>query len=378
MYKCCFVAGAVLAASLPADAARLQVLHSFSAAEGSNPTGHLMVDRAGNILGLTTSGGAHGNGTVFALLPPASGVRGWTLKVLHSFTKAEGKPSIFSGVSIAGDGTIYGVTSGAVFSLSPVGAGGSSTYTKLLSFAPYLGHQIIPSSSLLIGLGGALYVTDEEGGPNYAGAVYRIAQGHTGWVFSDIHDFNRTDGFYPKGNLLVDASGNIFGTTQAGGVTTNGNVYELSPPAGGGSWTVATLFSFARHGGNTPDSGLVRSDDGTIYGTTAETGFGPRGTLYSLREAGGSWSLTPLLSSRALYGSNQVLPLPDGSLLTADGQAVLRAANGNTGWGISVVARLHDRSAQFGPPVAGPNAVYYLETSYGTNAPLGRVYALTP
>lgn len=204
-----------LAMAVPAQAAKLKTLYDFTASgqtDGSYPNGHLAVDAQGDILGLTVSGGAHGYGTVFALMPPAAPGGNWRFKALHQFTAGEGSPGIFAGLSIAANGTIYGVSAGAVFTLSPLDAKGRTTYTRVLSFKSTLGHTIQPTSSLAFGPD-AFYVTDAYGGTQRQGVVYRIAHGDDSWTVTDIHDFKRTDGWFPKGDLVIGVGGDIIGTT---------------------------------------------------------------------------------------------------------------------------------------------------------------------
>src|ERR1039458_7834107 len=85
-----------------------------------------------------------------------------------------------------------------------------------------------------------------------------------------LHNFNNngTDGTYPQAGLIVDAAGNLYGTTNNGGTYTYGTVFELTPVAGGG-YTEKILHNFTNgaDGGN-PQSGLILDGAGNLYGTT--------------------------------------------------------------------------------------------------------------
>jgi uncharacterized repeat protein (TIGR03803 family) len=114
-----------------------------------------------------------------------------------------------------------------------------------------------------------------------------------------------TDGSAPSG-LVADAAGNLYGTTFNGGTNSAcngcGTVFELSPPAGGqGVWTYTLLYSFAGFGdGNNPAAALAIDASGNLYGTTQYGGGPPYtvcaygcGTIFRLQpptSAGGMWT----------------------------------------------------------------------------------------
>ncbi|MEJ2007720.1 MAG: hypothetical protein P8Z30_06110, partial [Acidobacteriota bacterium] len=100
-------------------------------------------------------------------------------------------------------------------------------------------------------------------------------------VESVLHNFTgpTTDGYVPYAGLIMDSSGNLYGTTQYGGSSTNcgsygcGTVFELSPPAtSGGSWTEKALHSFTGSDGAGPSAGMVMDSAGNLYGTTLHGG----------------------------------------------------------------------------------------------------------
>jgi hypothetical protein len=117
-----------------------------------------------------------------------------------------------------------------------------------------------------------------------------------------IHQFTGPDGIDPQGQLLIDSSGNIFGTAQNGGTGTacNGGcgvVFEISPVSTGG-WHYRVIHDFnGGQDGANPRTSLSMDSGGNIYGTTLYGGTvafdcaGGCGTVFMLTpSAGGEWS----------------------------------------------------------------------------------------
>ena len=108
-----------------------------------------------------------------------------------------------------------------------------------------------------------------------------------------LHSFNNngTDGISPYASLIIDAAGNLYGTTVEGGIHDLGTVFELSPEEGGG-WTEKVLHSFG-HGtdGAGPYAGLIFDAAGNLYGTTNWAAFTTSGTVFELSpKGGGGWT----------------------------------------------------------------------------------------
>jgi len=103
------------------------------------------------------------------------------------------------------------------------------------------------------------------------------------WSFGRLAKNGRTplDGLYPNGGLILDAQGNLYGTTQNGGKDENGVVFEVSP-----SGTETLLYRFAKASGFSPFAGLVRDASGNFYGTTKLGGAGRVGTVFKLTPSG--------------------------------------------------------------------------------------------
>ncbi len=123
------------------------------------------------------------------------------------------------------------------------------------------------------------------------------------------------DGIDPRGGLIADAIGNLYGVTVSGGANNAGTVYELSPPVGGGPWTEAVLYSFTGNGDGGYLSGtLVFDAAGNLYGTAGEGGnanciLGGCGTIFELSPPaapGGGWTETTLYAFGG--GSDGIYP----------------------------------------------------------------------
>jgi len=231
-----------------------KTLHSFGAfpTDGLNPIGGLVLDGAGNIYGTTYMGGAHtasnDGGTMFELIAPAAGGR-WTEKVLHSFGIFPDGWDPFGGLVMDGAGNFYGMTfnggvndtantGGTVFELSPTGSGGW-TETVLHNFSDNHMDGFWPGAGLTLDAAGNLYGTAQAGGvyetgPDYVrGVLFELtppAAGTTTWTETILHSFGAgKDGQDPNSNVILDGSGNFYGTTNRGGTYGGGTVFEVTP-----------------------------------------------------------------------------------------------------------------------------------------------------
>jgi uncharacterized repeat protein (TIGR03803 family) len=96
---------------------------------------------------------------------------------------------------------------------------------------------------------------------------------------------NQSQGAYPAGTLTLDGLGNLYGVTRSGGQFQSGIVYELSPVSGGG-WTETILHSFSsgigEQDGAVPVGGIVLDSSGNLYGTTSSGGQASAGTVFEI------------------------------------------------------------------------------------------------
>jgi len=227
--------------------------HSFG--DGASPNGGLVLDGKGLVYGTTYYGGNNvkgecqggtagtGCGIVFELTPPSQKGGKWTKKVLHQFDGRDGANSS-AGLAFNGNGNVFGTT-----------------------FA----------------------------GPNGSGLVFELRKPSTrvhSWTEIVLHVFSDgNDGAGPAAGVIFDPSGDLYGTTAtATNRSAQGNVFRIRPPARrSGSWTFGVLYTFTGNpDGAQPSSPLVLDQSGNIYGTTMDggtgtgCGYGACGTVFEV------------------------------------------------------------------------------------------------
>ncbi len=261
------------------------VLHSFAGGpDGAVPHAGLVLDGLGNLYGTTTAGGASNFGTVFKL--DTTG----TETVLHTFTGGAAGKNPSSGLILDPFGSLYGTAGGGasnfgiVFKLDITG-----TETVLHNFTGGATGRN-PSGGLVLDAAGNLYGTTGEGGVNRAacladyflgcGIVFKLDTTGTETV---LYTFTGgADGRNPQGGLVLDASGNLYGTGIAGGTSDLGVVFKLEPT---GKETV--LYSFnGNSGGYYPQGTLIFDQTDNLYGTTFAGGASNFGTVFELDTTG--------------------------------------------------------------------------------------------
>jgi len=248
-----------------------KVLYSFTGGnDGGYPQAGLIADRSGNLYGTTACCGAHSNGTVYELVN-SSGT--YTEKVLYSFSGegADGTP--YAGLIADGSGNLYGTTdlrSGTVYEL--VNSSGTYTEKVLHSFSGAPDGEL-PYGGLTIDRSGNIYGVTNGGGSVYGfGTVFELLNSSGSYTERVLYSFSGgSDGAFPLGRLIVDSSGNLYGTTF-GGSFTPGTVFELVNSSG--TYTEKTLYDFtAGSDGGWPFAGLIADSSGNLYGTTNGGGY---------------------------------------------------------------------------------------------------------
>jgi uncharacterized repeat protein (TIGR03803 family) len=276
-----------LAVTTSAWAAREKVLHDFvDLPHGANPQANLIADSAGNFYGTTRSGGRYGDGTVFKLTF-SSGANKWLQTILYSFRGAPNDGAFpFGGLTIDAAGNVYGATSGGtnfqacddgcgtIFELSP----SSGRWTETILYAFGAAHDgSAPTGNLVFDSAGNIYGTTEEGGASLAGTVFELSPSASGaWTERILHGFSGGwDGTYPYAGLIVDSMGKLYGTTEYGGdlscdpdyrIAGCGVAFELTSD-GKGIWSENILHTFTFNDGAFPEASLVFDTAGNLYGT---------------------------------------------------------------------------------------------------------------
>jgi uncharacterized repeat protein (TIGR03803 family) len=294
-----------------------RVLYSFNpaAGDGGNPMGGLIFDATGNLYGTTYAGGSGFAGTVFELTPHGNGL--WEERILHNFKLNPPDGSYPSaGLIFDAAGNLYGTTAkggsgpcmngrflvgcGAVYELSPK-AGGVWAGKIIYSFNGAYEDGENPIASLIVDSAGNLYGTTiggGSGGPINSGTVFELSpNGSGGWTEAVLYNFSNagTDGYNPGSSLVLDSAGNLYSTTNTGGLYDFGTLFELSP-SGGGSWTETILHNFGGSGdGRIPQGGVIFDASGNLYGTADSDGDNSKGPNYGMvyemtPAAGGGWT----------------------------------------------------------------------------------------
>jgi uncharacterized repeat protein (TIGR03803 family) len=278
-------------------------LHAFTGTsdDGAFPEhGDLTFDQAGNIYGTTSAGDMQGAGTVYELTPSGSG---WTEKVIYPFTGGQDGEYPYAGVIFDKAGKLYGTTyvgghlalqcnsfggsygCGTVFQLTPSGSGW--TENVIYDFQGGGSDGFSPIAGLIFDQSGNLYGTTSNGSSEYGGTAFELSPSNGAWIFSPLYSF--IGSFFgacgPYANLVMDAAGNLYGTTYCSGGYAFGSVFKLTPSSP--TWIYTSLHDFT--GGNDgrwPISNVTFDASGNLYGT-ASGGLGCSGAC------GTVWEITP-------------------------------------------------------------------------------------
>jgi uncharacterized repeat protein (TIGR03803 family) len=390
------------------------VLYSFAGMpDGSYPSGGLLFDAAGNIYGTTTLGGTHcqgnaGCGTVYELSPALGG---YIETVLYDFCTTDDPYTCPDGAQPWGGlvsdqaGNLYGTTSlgghkyGTVFELSPPVGGGPWTETVLWEFGKAKGDGLGPyQGKLNWDAAGNLYGTTSAGGTKGRGTVFELSPiSGGGWSETILYSFSGPDGATPYYGVAIDAAGNLYGTTNGGGIKDSnsycqdgcGTVFELTHLATG--WTEQLLYRPTGAEGARPNSNISIDSNGNLYGTLeygggagcfAKAGCG--GVFRLVPKAGGGGSKqTFLFDGQADHGGN-----PWAGVLV-DGDVLF----GTTYWGNNVYElkgktetvlyqfcsqpNCADGSEPLAGTIVSEGGLLYGVTAQGGQANNGVVYSVT-
>jgi uncharacterized repeat protein (TIGR03803 family) len=273
------------------------ILYTFQGGtDGANPQAGLM-SRKGVLYGDTAFGGdttqcpkspssPGGCGTVFALTPSGSG---YGERVIYAFQNGSDGNNPVGGLLSDNRGDIYGTTvlgggnmvcaggCGIVFKLSP--SGSSFSETVLYRFQGGADGEG-PRGTLIADTKGALYGTTEFGGSGTCsdpsgvsgcGTVFKLTPSPSGYAESVIYSFQGgSDGQFPRSALLAGKKGAFLGATVQGGPAKRGTLYKLTPSGLNYSERVIYAFKGAPDGQSPSDeNGLYANDSGVLFGTTS-------------------------------------------------------------------------------------------------------------
>lgn len=343
LFRALSLAGVILApfSAQSASAAGLKTLHSFCAKkechDGQEPKAGVVRDSAGNLYGTTSIGGKENAGVVFEI--SSAGKE----RVLHQFCQSCSGGRYPKGnliIDTAGD--LYGTTDTTVFELIPNADRSKWDFVVLRNLCPVyfecesgangLSYQGAQSGVPYDGVS-PLFGTAEFGGASGSGTVFELdfiagkAKRKEKLLYSFCTSDNCADGAQPQATVTLDDSGNLYGTTSAGGGSNHaGVVFNLTRHKSSYSETVLYTFCQLSHctDGGYPQSARVTLDtDGNLYGTASNGGAYNHGAVFKLEPNGTQSTYTVLYSFCPLGGSCAdgsyplagVIVAPNGDLL---------------------------------------------------------------
>ena len=269
------------------------VLYRFSGgADGAFPTSKLLSDASGNMYGTTYDGGSTaqcsaGCGTIFELSPSASG---WTFTTIYTFAGGSDGSNPECGLIFDASGNLYGTTAfggdmtlgiggGTVFELALSAGGWTKTILFTFPNSGSLSQGVFPIAGLTFDAAGNLYGTASQGGSfnqnggcsnGGCGTVFRLTPSSTGWRYGLLYTFQGPKGIQPNASLVIDQTGNLYGTTN-NALAGAGVVFELSPTAQG-QWKLTLLHVFNGSDGIVPQ-GLLMDASGNLFGTSSAVAY---------------------------------------------------------------------------------------------------------
>ncbi len=221
---------------------------SGSGTNGENPNAGVTLDSQGDLFGTTSLGGANNFGTVWEIAKGSG-----TLTVIASFNTADGAVPD-GGVTLDADGNLYGTTTaggtnseGTVWEI----AKGTNTIITLASFSGPL--AVEPRGNVTLDAQGDIFGTTYRGGPAEEGTIWEVVKGSN--TITTIASFNGANGGLPYGGVIIDAQGNLYGTTDTGGAHNEGTIWEVAK----GTDTITALYP---QGGSGPP---LRDAQGNFY-----------------------------------------------------------------------------------------------------------------
>ena len=249
------------------------VLHAFAGGcDGANPYDALTADKMGNLFGTTVAGGACNNdggfGTVFMLSPDG------TESVLYAFKGGSNGGEPWGNLILDGKGNMYGTTAGGG-NMADCDGNGCGTVFEL---TPKGKQKVIyafqggsdgegPFAGVIMDKAGNLFGTTENGGgsPNCGGGCGTVFKITPSGAETLLYSFQGgSDGWIPRGDLIMDSGGNLYGTTQGGGSSNDGTVFKIAPD---GAETLLYAFQPGADG-EFPSGGVIMDKSGALYGTT--------------------------------------------------------------------------------------------------------------
>jgi uncharacterized repeat protein (TIGR03803 family) len=257
------------------------VLYNFKGSDGDGdvPDSMSFRDAAGNLFGTTYQGGAYSFGTVFKLDTLGAET------IVYDFCRETPctKGAYPGGVIPGKNGSMYGITyAGGNFSCEITGCGTVFKINQygdlslLHAFGGADGDGQNPNPGLVLDESGNVYGTTMWGGTDGRGVVFKMTSGGNETVEYSFQ--GAADGEYPNGGLVMDGEGNLYGTANQGGAYNYGTVFKITAS---GEFTVLYSFPGGVSGAN-PYANLTLNQQGNIFGVTAAGGVHNYGIIFEL------------------------------------------------------------------------------------------------
>ncbi len=291
--------------------------HDFDGTNGHQPLGSLMQASNGKLYGMTRFGGANNMGVLFEYDLSTS-----TFAKKYDFDNIHGNTPVASLIQ-SSNGKLYGTAAvggangkGVLFEYDIT----ANTYTVKFDFDGTNGAN--PFSTLLDIGGGLLFGTTFSGGANDRGVIflYEITTN----TYTKRYDFVYADGANPNGSLIQASDGYLYGMTKLGGANGNGALFQYQVSSN----TYIKKYDFVYADGATPFGSLVQASNGILYGLTYEGGATSNGVLFEYDRTTNTYT-----KKFDFDGPNGVQPY--GSMMQAsNGKLYGMTINGGDGYGV--------------------------------------------
>ena len=282
---------------LPSGSTAITTLFSFSGSNGQYPKANVIFDSAGNLYGTTVDGGTSDFGTVFELTP------------LELETVSPASPTL----TTTPGGTVVLGSGGGLSDSATLAGGYNPTGTITFTLVAPNGTTVVQTETVTVS-GDGTYSTPTGVVPTAIGTYQwfvRYSGDSNNIPVSAVSanpsllttSFTGTNGSTPDAGVILDSAGNLYGTTEDGGTSSDGTIFELAKE----SSTITVLASFDDTDGANPIGALVMDSTGNLYGTTI-TGecVGRRHGVFEF--AKGSSTITVLASFDGTDGSEPHRP----------------------------------------------------------------------
>lgn len=279
------------------------VIYSFDGANGSFPLGSL-IEHEGSLFGMTANGGVADKGILFRFDHSSNTL----VKLVDMYGEDYGEYPDGT-LSLGPDGKLYG----QAYSGGKYDAGimfvydlADMTFTKCFDFES-AADGAISFSGLMMASDGMIYGTTQYGGQYRAGTIYRINPANR--QFELIFEFDLfSSGGGPMYGLMQAADGFLYGATPFGGTVNSGALYRMDPNSG-----VYTVIHdiITPSEGNEPGGIPVEATDGMLYGTTRRGGANDEGAIYKFNLS------TSVYAKQADFESLVTGKYPAGSMIKA-------------------------------------------------------------